>query len=335
MSYTKNTISNSNLVYFTVFLYTKTLRVRVAKYVKVPIDNIHPKETRFSYPKQHFFHQQAAYVFYINQVKSTNNTESALLLQKKNNILLYIKFHDSALKALLTLVSSPQKYYKKNYKLSSIISDSNKVFTNYRLTFLGVDNKLYIAYYTNNNLFKIFRISKSSYDVHDIIEFETIEKVGAGLPLYNNYIPLVAVIKDTFIVMIYDIINKKRYEIAKYSIEFLEKQLADYINKLTGLDISKNIRLYREWYKILEPYRFLGDRASKSFEICNNLSVCKTLLYIGNDAIDQREEHIFFEMNFKIRNQKLHYEFSIPGLTQTIQNCTYLAQSSLDQVGRD
>ena len=294
-----------------MFLYPHVLRVRVARYVKVPIDNIHPKETRFSYPKQHFFHQQAAYVFYINQVKSTNNTESALLLHKKNNILLYIKFHGLALKALLTLVSLPRKYYKKNYKLSSLISDSNKVFTNYRLTFLGVDNKLYIAYYTNNNFFRIFRISES-FDVHDIIEFERIEKVGVGLPLYNTYIPLVVVIKDTFIVMIYDIINKKRYEIAKYSIDFLENKINDYIKKLTGRDISKSIRHYREFYKILEPYRFLDDRASKSFEICNNLSVCKTLLYIGNDAIDQRKEHIFFEMNFKIRNQKLHYEFSIP-----------------------
>lgn len=294
-----------------MFLYPHVLRVRVAKYVKVPIDNIHPKETRFSYPEQHFFHQQSAYAFYVNQIKSKNNTKSELLLQKKNNILLYLKSYDSSLSALLTLVSSTQKYYKKNYKLSSLISNLNEVLTKHRLTFLGVDNELYIAYYTNNNFFKIVRIS-DSYDVYDMIAFEAIKKIGVGLPLYNNYIPIIVLENETFIVIIYDIINKTRYEVARYSIDFLEKQLSDYIKKITGLDISKTIRHHRESYGILVPYRFTDDRASKSFEICNNLSVCKTVFYIGNSTIDDRRDHIIFEMNFKIKDQKLHYELSIP-----------------------
>ncbi len=278
----------------------------MAKYVKVPLQNMHQKDIRFSYPKQYFFCQQSAYVFYVTQIKSRKATQSVLFLQKKKNMLLYLKFHRSALHALLMLGSLSKKYYKTHYNIS-YLNNIPDVSKDHSLTFWGADNELYTAYRSNNN-FKIVRISDKA-DVYELVAFKTI---GIGIPLYNNYIPLVVLANDTFIVMIYDIINKKRYEIARYSIDFLENKINDYIKKLTGRDISKSIRHYREFYEILEPYRFLDDRASKSFEICNNLSVCKTLLYIGNDAIDQREEHIFFEMNFKIRNQKLHYEFSIP-----------------------
>ena len=289
-----------------MFLYTKTLRVQVAKYVKTPLANIHQKGIRFSYPQQHFFRQKVAYVFDINETQSKESTQSSLLLQKKQNILLYLKFHISVLNALFIIDSLSPKYYKMHYNVSSL-NNLPDLSTYHRLRFLGVDNELYTAYHLNNE-FKIVRISNGA----TIYELSGFNKIGVGLPLYNNFIPIVALINNTFIIMIYDITNKTIYKIAKHSIKFLEKQLADYINKITGRDVSNSIKHYEKFYKILEPYRFLGDRASKSFEICNNLSVCKTLLYIGNDAIDQREEHIFFEMNFKIRNQKLHYEFSIP-----------------------
>jgi len=289
-----------------MFFYTKALGVRVGKYVKIPADSIHQKNIRFSYPEQYFFRQQAAYVFDLTQIKSRKDTQSALFLQKDKNMLLYLKLRRSALHALLMLGSLPKKYYKSHYNIS-YLNNIPDVSQDHSLTFWGADNELYTAYRSKNN-FNIVRISDKSY----AYELLAVKTIGVGLPLYNNYIPLVVLANDTFIVMIYDIINKKRYEIAKYSIDFLEKQLADYINKLTGRDISKDIRLYREWYNILEPYRFMNDRASKSFEICNNLSVCKTILYIGNSGIDDRKDYIIFELNFKIQNKKLNYELSIP-----------------------
>jgi len=283
-----------------MFLCNKTLSVRVAKHVKVPLHNIHQKDILFSYPEQHFFRQQVAYVFYVNQNQSSETTESALLLQKKGNMLLYLKFHSSALRALLMLGSWPHNISSLNNQPDVSVADS--------LTFLGADNELYTAYYLNNNL-KIARISDGA-NVYELIALKTI---GIGLPLYNNYIPLVVLANDTFIIILYDIVNKTRYEIANYDIEFLEKQLNDYINKLTGRNINNNIRYYRSSYKILEPYRFTDATAGKSFEICSNLSVCESVLYIGNRAINEYgANHIVFEIQFKIRDQNLHYEFSIP-----------------------
>jgi len=245
-------------------------------------------------------------VFYLKQIKSSETTESALLLQKKANMLLYLKFRDSALHALLTLYSLPQGYYKTHYKASSL-NNLPDLSTDHRLRFLGVDNELYTAYHLNNE-FKIVKISNGT----TIYELSGFNKIGVGLPLYNNFIPIVALMDNTFIIMIYDITSKTSYKIANYSIEFLEKQLADYINKLIGRDVSNSIKHYGEFYKILEPYRFTDAAANKSFDICNNLSVCKTVLYIGNKALQDRDQNIVFEMNFKIQNQKLHYEFSIP-----------------------
>ncbi len=293
-----------------MFFYTKALGVRVAKYVKAPTDNIHQKNIRFSYPEQHFFRQQFAYVFHVEQIRagtqSAKITPLTLLLQKKENMLLYLKFRDSALHALLTLYSLPQEHYKIHYKASSL-NNLPDLSTDHRLRFLGVDNELYTAYHLNND-FRIVRIS----DGATVYELSGFNEIGVGLPLYNNFIPIVTLMNNTFIIMIYDIASQTIHKIANYSIEFLEKQLADYINKLIGRDISNSIKHYGEFYMILEPYRFTGAASNKSFDICNNLSVCKTVLYIGNKALQDRDEHIVFEMNFKIRNQKLHYEFSIP-----------------------
>ena len=289
-----------------MLFYTKALKVQVASYVKMPSDSIHQKNIRFSYPEQYFFHQQVAYVFDISKIQSIENTQSSLLVQKKHNMLVYLKFRSSALNALLLLGSLSQEYYKMHYNISSL-NNLPDLSTDHRLRFLGVDNELYSAYHLNNE-FKIVRIS----DGATIYELSGFNKIGIGLPLYNNFIPIVALMENTFIIMIYDITNKNSYKIAKYSIEFLEKQLADYINKLIGRDVSNSIKHYDEFYKILEPYCFTDAAANKSFDICNNLSVCKTVLYIGNKALQDRDEHIVFEINFKIRNQKLHYEFSIP-----------------------
>jgi hypothetical protein len=289
-----------------MLFYTKALTVRVAKYVKVPLDSIHQKNIRFSYPEQYFFHQRVAYVFDVNEIQSKESTQSSLLLQKKQNMLLYLKFHVSALNALLILGSLSQEHYKMHYKVSSL-NNMPDLSTKHRLRFLGIDNELYTAYHLNNE-FRIVRIS----DGATVYELSGFKEIGFGLPLYNNFIPIVTLIDNSFIITIYDITSKTSYKIANYSIEFLEKQLADYINKLIGRDVSNSIKHYDKFYKILEPYRFTNDASNKSFDICNNLSVCKTVLYIGNKALQDRDEHIVFKMNFKIRNQKLYYEFSIP-----------------------
>jgi len=250
-----------------MFLYPHVLKVRFAKYVKVPMDNIHQKGIVFSYPEQYLFRQQAAYVFDLTQIKSRGGKQSALLLQKNENMLLYLKFRRSVLHALLMLGSLPKEYYKTHYNIS-YLNNIPDVSQDHSLTFWGADNELYTAYRSNNN-FKIVRISDKA-DVYELVAFKTI---GIGLPLYNNYIPLVVLANDTFIVMIYDITNKKRYEIANYSIDSLEKKINDYIKKLTGRDISNNIIYYRASYKVLEPYRFTDDTAGKSFGICSNLSL--------------------------------------------------------------
>jgi hypothetical protein len=289
-----------------MLFYTKALKVQVARYVKMPSDIVRQKNIRFSYPEQYFFHKQVAYVFDISKIQSIENTQSSLLVQKKHNMLVYLKFRSSALNALLLLGSLPQEYYKTHYNVSSL-NNLPDLSTDHRLRFLGVDNELYTAYHLNNE-FKIVRIS----DDATIYELSGFNEIGIGLPLYNNFIPIVVLMENTFIIMIYDITNKNSYKIAKYSIEFLEKQLADYINKLIGRDVSNSIKHYDKFYKILEPYRFTDAAANKSFDICNNLSVCKTVLYIDNKALQDRDEHIVFKMNFKIRNQKLYYEFSIP-----------------------
>ena len=289
-----------------MFSYPTILRVQVAKYVKVPMDNIHQKNILFSYPEQHFFRQQVAYVFDLNEIQSRKTIQSSLLLQKKQNMLSYLKFRRTALYALLTLGS----LYQKDHKIHNNISFLNNlpdVSQDYSLTFWGADNELYASYHLKNN-FNIVRILDKAY----IYELLAVKAIGVGLPLYNNYIPLVALANDTFIVMIYDIINKTRYEIANYSIDFLEKQFSNYIKKLTGRDISDRIGYYRASYKILEPYRFTDVTANKSFEICSNLSLCKTVLYIGNRGINAYENYIIFEMEFEIRGKKLYYELSIP-----------------------
>jgi len=289
-----------------MLFYTKALKVQVARYVKVPSDSIHQKNIRFSYPEQYFFHQQVSYVFDISKIQSIENTQSSLLVQKKHNMLLYLKFRSSALNALLILGSLSQEHYKMHYKVSSL-NNIPDLSTKHRLRFLGIDNELYTAYHLNND-FRIVRIS----DGATVYELSGFKEIGFGLPLYNNFIPIVTLIDNSFIITIYDITSKTSYKIANYSIEFLEKQLADYINKLIGRDVSNSIKHYDKFYKILEPYRFTNAASNKSFDICNNLSVCKTVLYIGNKALQDRDEHIVFEMNFKIQNQKLYYEFSIP-----------------------
>jgi hypothetical protein len=60
-------------------------------------------------------------------------------------MLLYLKFHGSALHGLLTLYSLPQGYYKRHYKDSSL-NNLPDLSTDHRLRFLGVDNELYTAY---------------------------------------------------------------------------------------------------------------------------------------------------------------------------------------------
>jgi len=293
-----------------MFLYTKALGVRVAKYVKMPSDSMNQKNIRFSYPQQHFFRQPVAYVFHVKQIRaeiqSRKITPLTLLLQKKENMLLYLKFRDSALHALLTLCSLPQKYYKTYYNIS-YLNKLPDVSSDYSLTFLGADNELYTAYHLNNN-FEIVRISDSA-KVHGLMAFNMI---GIGLPLYNSYIPYVVAANNIFYVLIYDLINEAKYEVAEYSIELLERYLADYIKKIARRDVSERIKYYRTSYKILEPYRFTDDSAGKSFEICSNLAVCETILYIGNRAINEYDEYIVFEMKFKIRGQKMHYKLSIP-----------------------
>jgi len=286
------------------------LRIRVAKYVKMPSDSINQKYIRFSWPEQHFFRQQVAYVFHVKQIRTEFQSRKlmplTLLLQKKENILLYLKFHDSALHALLTLGSLPNKNYKTHYTIS-YLNNLPDVSPDHSLTFLGADNELYTAYHLNNS-FEIVRIS----DTAKVYELMTFKMIGIGLPLYNNYIPYVAFTNNTFYVSVYDIINKIRYNVAEYSIELLDKYLADYIKKLTGRDISERIKYYRSYYKILEPYRFTGESAGKCFEICSNLALCETVIYIGNRAINEYDEHIVFELKFRISNQKIYYEFSIP-----------------------
>jgi hypothetical protein len=268
---------------------------------------IHQRDIRFSYPEQHFFRQQAAYVFNENRIQTDETTKSSLLLQKKHNMLLYIKFRDLSLHALLTLGSLPQKHYKTHYTAISL-SNLPDLSTDHSLTFAGVDNKLYIAYHFNND-FRIVRI----LDGATVYELPGFKEIGVGLPLYNNFIPIVALTDNTLIVMLYDIKNNSSHKIANYSIQFLEKQLVDYINKLISRDISSSIIHYRESYRILEPYRFTDATAGKSFEICTNLSVCGTVLYISNMAVNESTtKHVVFEMKFKVRNQKLYYEFSIP-----------------------
>jgi len=202
-----------------MFLYTKALGVRVAKYVKMPSDSMNQKNIRFSYPQQHFFRQPVAYVFHVKQIRaeiqSRKITPLTLLLQKKENMLLYLKFRDSALHALLTLCSLPQKYYKTYYNIS-YLNKLPDVSSDYSLTFLGADNELYTAYHLNNN-FEIVRISDSA-KVHGLMAFNMI---GIGLPLYNSYIPYVVAANNIFYVLIYDLINEAKYEVAEYSIELL------------------------------------------------------------------------------------------------------------------
>jgi hypothetical protein len=290
-----------------VFLYAKVLKVQVAKYTKVPLGNIRQKDAILNYPEQHFFRQQVAYVFDVNEIQSGETTKNSLLVQKKRNMLLYMKFRRSALHALLQLGSLAQKYHKMHNNIS-FLDNLLDLSIDHSLTFLGVDNELYTAYRLDND-FKIVRIS----DGVDFYELSAFKTIGVGLPLYNNFIPIVVAIDNTFIVMLYDITNKTSHKIANYSIESLEKHLGDYIKKITGRDISKNIGHYRKFYNILEPYRFTDSTASESFEICSNLSVCGAVLYIGNRAINEYSmNYAVFKMEFKIRNQKLYYKLSIP-----------------------
>jgi hypothetical protein len=293
-----------------MIFHTKALTLRVAKYVKMPSDSIHQKDIRFSQPVQHFFRQQAAYVFHVEQIRSgiqsRKITPLTLLLQKKENVLLYLKFLNSALHALLTLGALPQEHYKIHHTIS-YLNNLPDVSPDYSLTFLGADNELYTAYHLNNSL-EIVRISDSA-KIYGLIAFKMI---GIGLPLYNNYVPYVVLENNVFYVSIYDLINKVRHDLAEYSIELLEKYLTDYIKKLIGHDISYKVKYYRASYKILEPYRFTGDKAEESFKICSNLAVCETVLYIGNRAINEYDEHIVFEIKFKIHKHNIYHEFSIP-----------------------
>jgi len=290
-----------------MLFYTKALKVQVARYVKMPWDNIHQKNITFNYPEQYFLHKKTTYVFNISEIHSRENEQISLLLQKKQNMLLCIKFYRSTLNVLLLLGSLPKKYHKIHYTAISL-SNLPDLSTDHSLTFVGVDNNIYIAYHLNND-FRIVRIS----DGATVYELSGFKEIGFGIPLYNNFIPIVTLIGNSFIITIYDITNKKSYKIANYNIEFLEKQIADYINKIIGHDISSSIIHDREYYHILEPYRFTDSTAGKSFEICTNLSVCKTVLYIGNMAINESNmNYAVFEMKFKARNRKLYYEFSIP-----------------------
>ncbi len=294
-----------------MFFYAKPIKTRVAKYAKIPTDKIHQKDIRFIYPEQHFFYQQAAYVFYINTTQSSETTERALLLQKRKNLLLYLKLPSSALRALLTLSSSIQKHRETHYKLSSFVNNLPNIPMISNPIFLGVDNELYVVYETNDKFIKIAKIS-DYFVVYNILSFEKTEKFGFGLPLYNNYIPIAIIENKTFVIMVYDIINHKKYKIDEFDVQFLEDQLSDYVKKLTGRDISNSVRRCRESYEILAAHRSSYTTSKKIIGVCSNLSLCETMLYITNRNVNEDGDHVVFAIKFTFSNEDLYYELSIP-----------------------
>lgn len=218
----------------------------------------------------------------------------SMIFHKKHNLILYDVYDDD-------LRCNP----KYAYQGEQVFLERVK----------GNDHELYdivgLASENNQGLREllVIRLSDSNIMMREQIS----GNVVTGVPLDNNYVPIVNFTGDQIKVLLIDIHNQSFSNIATYDMDFIESEIVEHIASM----IANTPLLTPGWRngaaKILKSIR--GNYKVKvEHNVCIEHTVCETRFVIENPEFRFKggPEHVF-TIAFSISNNKISYRFFIPG----------------------
>jgi len=219
---------------------SNNISTKIANFIKVPHSDILNKGLYFEPVRAILSGHQIAY-------KLTSGNET-VIFYKKSNLNVFGKIEDSPsdkstrdMKHFFLPLSNKNDFivYQKQYALQYSYDVAFR--------FVGIDYELYEVVYKGIWGREISIRKFTNGDIILDLDFSAYSSVG--IPLYNNYIPIAFVTDEYLKVLIYNLIDKQILEVAEYSLDFLEKEIFNYLNTINKYSSGHKASIYRIYEK--------------------------------------------------------------------------------------
>ncbi len=116
--------------------------------------------------------------------------------------------------------------------------------------------------------------------------------------------PIVVVRDNQVEIYVFDISNRRLSKVAQYSMSFLEKELYRFLITLGDVD--------KDEIKELIAQGRSSYRLSASYDVCQDFSICKSLIYINNDVLTGHDNGLVFTIALTASENVIKCELFVP-----------------------